>query len=348
MTMMSPTDYDEFARRYDAGRASVVATTLVADLETPVSAYLKLAANRAGNMFLLESVEGGAQRGRYSMIGLDPDLVWRSTGEGAEINRRALIEPDAFVPCPGKPLEALRALLAESRIDMPPGLPPMSAGVFGYLGYDMVRQMERLPPAKPDPIGVPDALLVRPTVMVVFDAVRDEMTMVTPVRPAAGVGARAAYESAQARLDAVVAALEAPLDHKPPEVRSGAARRPGRLQHQRSRISSDGRQGEGVHPRRRHLPGRAVAALHQPLRPARLLALPRAAARQPVALPLLSSISAASRSSCSSPEILVRVRDGKVTHPPDRRHAPARRDARARTRRSPPSCSPTPRSAPSI
>jgi len=218
MTMMSPPDYDEFARRYAAGRASVVTTTLVADLETPVSAYLKLAVGRAGNMFLLESVEGGAQRGRYSMIGLDPDVVWRSTGAGAEISRRALVEPDAFVPCPGKPLDALRALLAESRIDLPSGLPPMSAGVFGYLGYDMVRQMERLPPAKSDPIGVPDALLVRPTVMIVFDSARDEMAVVTPVRPAPGVGARAAYESAQARLDAVVAALEAPLDHKPPEV----------------------------------------------------------------------------------------------------------------------------------
>ena len=218
MTTMSATDYDDFARRYGAGRACVVMTTLVADLETPVSAYLKLAVGRAGNMFLLESVEGGAQRGRYSMIGLDPDVVWRSTGEGAEINRRALIEPEAFVPCPGQPLEALRALLAESHIDMPSGLPPMSAGVFGYLGYDMVRRMERLPPAKPDPIGVPEALLVRPTVMVVFDTARDEMAVVTPVRPAAGVGARAAYDSAQARLDAVVAALEAPLDHKPPEV----------------------------------------------------------------------------------------------------------------------------------
>jgi anthranilate synthase component 1 len=152
------------------------------------------------------------------MIGLDPDVVWRSTGEGAEINRRALVEPDAFVPCPGKPLDALRALLAESRIDMPPGLPPMSAGVFGYLGYDMVRHMERLPPAKPDPIGVPEALLVRPTVTVVFDTARDEMAVVTPVRPAPGVSARVAYESAQARLDAVVEALEAPLDHKPPEV----------------------------------------------------------------------------------------------------------------------------------
>jgi len=210
--------YELFARKYDSGRASVLVTTLVADLETPVSAYLKLAVGRCGNMFLLESVEGGAQRGRFSMIGLDPDLIFRSTGAQAEINRRAAYDADAFAPCPGKPLEALRELLQESRIDLPQGLPPMSAGVFGYLGYDMVRRMERLPPAKPDPIGVPEALLVRPTVMVVFDTARDEMAVVTPVRPAAGVGARAAYESAQARLDAVVAALEAPLDHKPPEV----------------------------------------------------------------------------------------------------------------------------------
>ncbi len=216
--MMSPPEYEDFARRYDSGRASVVQATLVADLETPVSAYLKLAAGRSGNMFLLESVEGGAQRGRYSMIGLDPDVVWRSSGEGSWINRRALIDKDAFVPCPGKPLEALRALLAESQIDLPPGLPPMSAGVFGYLGYDMVRHMERLTPAKPDPIGVPEAILIRPTVMVVFDSVRDEMVVVTPVRPAPGVSARVAYESAQARLDAVVAALEGPLDHVPPQV----------------------------------------------------------------------------------------------------------------------------------
>jgi anthranilate synthase component I len=206
-------DYEAFARAYEAGGATVAVTTLVADLETPVSAYLKLARGRAGNMFLLESVEGGAQRGRYSMIGLDPDLVFRSTGERAEINRRTLTDPEGFVLCSGDPLEALRALLAESRIKLPPGLPPMSAGVFGYIGYDMVRRMEHLPEAKPDPIGVPDALLIRPTIMVVFDAARDEMAIVTPVRPAPGISAKAAHEAALTRLDAVVAALDAPLDH---------------------------------------------------------------------------------------------------------------------------------------
>jgi anthranilate synthase component 1 len=203
---------------YAQGRPCVLTTTLVADLETPVSAYLKLAASRAGDMFLLESVEGGASRGRYSIIGLDPDLVFRCNGATAEINRRPGSDRDAFVALDKPPLQALRDLIAESRIDLPAGLPPMSAGMFGYLGYDMVRQMERLAAAKPDPIGVPEALLIRPTVMVVFDSVRDEMIVVAPIRPAPGVGARAAKAAAEARIDAVVAALEGPLDHVPPAI----------------------------------------------------------------------------------------------------------------------------------
>jgi anthranilate synthase component 1 len=215
--MIAP-DFSAFSAAYESGRASVRVMTLVADLETPVSAYLKLATGRTGNMFLLESVEGGAQRGRYSMIGLDPDVVWRSMGAQSEINRRALHDSVSFVPCPGKPLDALRALLAESRIDIPVGLPPMAAGIFGYLGYDMVRHMERLAPAKPDPIGVPEAVMMRPTIMVIFDGVRDEISIVTPVRPQSGVSARAAFESAQTRLDNVVAVLEGPLAYAPPPV----------------------------------------------------------------------------------------------------------------------------------
>jgi anthranilate synthase component I len=216
--MSSGVDLQGLAKAYESGRAGILVATMVADLETPVAAYMKLAAGRAGNIFLLESIEGGAQRGRYSMIGLDPDIVWRSSGDVAEINRRALHSADAFAPCPGKPLQALRALLAESRIDLPAGLPPMSAGVFGYLGYDMVRQMERLAPAKSDPIGVPDAMMIRTTIMVVFDGVRDEMSLVTPVRPQAGVSAKAAIARAQERLDEIVGVLEGPLAHAAPPV----------------------------------------------------------------------------------------------------------------------------------
>ena len=206
----------DFARAYAAGEPRLLSRLLVADLETPVSAFLKLSHGRAGNIFLLESVEGGATRGRYSMIGLDPDVVWRCTGPEAEIDRDALSGRGRFVPCPGAPLDALRALLAESAIPARPGDPPMAAGVFGYLGYDMVRHMERLPAAKPDPIGVPDAVMIRPTAMVVFDAVRDEIAVVTPVRPRPGVSARAAHAAASERLEAVVGVLEGPLVHAGP------------------------------------------------------------------------------------------------------------------------------------
>ena len=107
-----------FAARYSAGAPQLVSTTLVADLETPVSAFLKLAGGKR-NAFLFESVEGGAVRGRYSIIGLEPDLVWRTKGSKAEINRSALSKPDAFVPCHEPPLQALRALITESKIDIP-------------------------------------------------------------------------------------------------------------------------------------------------------------------------------------------------------------------------------------
>jgi anthranilate synthase component 1 len=203
-------DAAAFAAAYERGEAQIVSTTLVADLETPVSAFLKIAGERA-NSFLLESVEGGATRGRYSMIGIDPDVIWRCRGDASEINRRALTEAEAFEPCAEPPLLALRALVQESRISLPEGSPPMAAGVFGYLGYDMVRQMERLPEAKPDVLGVPDAIFIRPTVMVVFDQVRDELTVVSPVRPHAGVTATAALEAAHERIERVIRALDAAL-----------------------------------------------------------------------------------------------------------------------------------------
>ncbi|HEX3495846.1 MAG TPA: chorismate-binding protein, partial [Methylocella sp.] len=198
------------ARSYEAGQACLVSVRLAGDLETPVSAFLKLSAGRAGRIFLLESVEGGAARGRFSMIGLDPDIVWRVCGGKAEINRRARADPGGFSPSASPPLAALRELIAESRIETAGDLPPMAAGIFGYLGYDMVRQMERLAEARPDPIGVPDALMLRPTVMVVFDAVRDEIIVVTPLRPDRDTGFRAAYDHARNRLESVVATLEGP------------------------------------------------------------------------------------------------------------------------------------------
>jgi anthranilate synthase component I len=200
---------ESFTARYERGQAQVVWTTLVADLETPVSAYLKLGAR--GQSFLLESVEGGASRGRYSIIGIEPDVIWRAQGDTAQINRNARMSA-AFQPCTDAPLQSLRGLIAESWIDLPDALPPMAAGVFGYMGYDMVRQMEHLRADKPDPLGIPDAVMLRPTLIVIFDTVKDVMTVVTPVRPEGGVDVRSALALAVERLTRVVDLLDRPLD----------------------------------------------------------------------------------------------------------------------------------------
>jgi len=203
-------DFDAFAQTYASGEGQVLYRRVVADLETPIGTYLKLAQDRSFT-FLFESVEGGAVRGRYSIIGLEPDLLWRVHEGRAQINRDARISPDSFEPVDAEPLDALRALISESRIDMPAELPANSAGVFGYLGYDMVRFMEELPEGNPDTLGVPDALMMRPSMLAVFDSLRDELFLSAPVYPREGVSARQAYEAANERIEETIARLERPL-----------------------------------------------------------------------------------------------------------------------------------------
>lgn len=203
-------DFESFAKIYDQGRGQVLYRRVVADLETPIGTYLKLSEGRRYS-FLLESVEGGAVRGRYSMIGLEPDLLWRVVDGRAEINRSAQTDKDAYTPLAEQPLDALRALIGESQIDMPGELPANSAGVFGYLGYDMVRFMEDLPDNNPDTIGVPDAIMMRPSIMAVFDTLKDELFLTAPVYPREGVTARQAFEAANERIEDAIARLEHPL-----------------------------------------------------------------------------------------------------------------------------------------
>jgi len=211
--MRTQPDFDRFREIYDSGCPQVVWTTLVADLETPVSAMLKLADGRA-NAFLLESVEGGAVRGRYSVIGMKPDLIWRFYKQKAEINREARIDPHVFDPVEAEPLDSLRALIAESRIELPEGLPPMAAGLFGYMGYDAIRLFENIPDHNPDTLDIWDGLFLRPTVVCIFDRLEDVMTAVTPVRPRPDVSAAAAWGDARVRLADLVADFERSLPYR--------------------------------------------------------------------------------------------------------------------------------------
>jgi len=200
-------DYDSFARGYDAGENQIVYTRIAADLDTPVSLMLKLS-GAGKNAFMLESVTGGEVRGRYSIIGMKPDLIWRCHGETSDINRDARFDRDSFAPCDGDPLSALRAILAESQIEIPADLPAASAGLFGYLGYDMIRLVEHLPNINPDTLGLPDAVMMRPSVVVVLDGVKGNVIVVSPAWASSGLSAKAAYAQAAERVMDAVRNLE--------------------------------------------------------------------------------------------------------------------------------------------
>ncbi len=185
---MNPHNREQQARAHaalSAGRSAILWQEIIADTETPVSAALKLFEQGRGD-FILESVEGGAVRGRYSLLGIAPDLVFRAEGEKAEINTEWLTNPNAFFPTQSDTLTALRALVQSCRIDMPAELPPAFACLVGNFGYETIGLVEKLPQPPANPIGLPDMMFVRPTVVLVFDRLADRLYIASPIWPEAG------------------------------------------------------------------------------------------------------------------------------------------------------------------
>lgn len=210
--MARPTIAPDFAAVESAfarGETVVLTARQADDLLTPVGAYLALAGSDP-NTFLLESVEGGAWRGRYSAIGLDPDLIWRCVGGQVSEARGVNVASRTFEPLDAAPMDALRAVIEDARCALPENAPSIASGLFGYLGYDMVRYLERLPEhAQSDPLDIPEALLIRPRLVVVFDALVQEIQVYCPVRPGEYT-AREAYDAALERIDAALQCLRRP------------------------------------------------------------------------------------------------------------------------------------------
>jgi len=222
MTEVGEGGFADFQRGWSQGTPQVVIRRLVDDLETPVSAFLKVGHGRT-HAFLLESVEGGAVNGRYSIITREPDLVWRCRDGAAELARGDSIAAGRFEPETADALTSLRAVMAASRFDLPAGLPPMAAGLFGVFGYDMVRLLEPLGAPNPDPMDLPDAVLTRPALVAIFDSVSHEIVLVSTAYPDAGQDARTAFDSSVARLDRFEADLRAPLPALPAPVETAIA-----------------------------------------------------------------------------------------------------------------------------
>lgn len=171
--MMAGTDLNIFSENFNAGKTQLLWTWIVADTDTPISAYLKLCGDQAYS-FLFESVEGGNTIGRYTILGLDPDLIWSFQDNIVTIDGS---KTDTA------PLQSLKDTIARCRIDVvADGLPPMaSSGLFGYLGYDFIRQVEKIPDINPDRLHIPDAVFSRPRSLVIFDNVKHQICVALPV-----------------------------------------------------------------------------------------------------------------------------------------------------------------------
>lgn len=189
----------------EKGRPALVWRRLVADTETPVGAALKLFEPGRGD-FLLESVEGGETRGRYSLVGLDPDLVFRAGPDGCEINADWQRDREAFVSIGTDSLGELRSLVETCRFDVPPELPSALACLVGYFGYETIGLVEKLPRAPQSALELPDMLFVRPSLILVFDRLSDELFCVAPIWPGTGDPGEA-VAAAEERIDEAFRAL---------------------------------------------------------------------------------------------------------------------------------------------
>ena len=196
-------EYTTFEKEYKSGRNQVVYSKLTSDLDTPVSIMLKLAGAKK-NSFILESVTGGEIRGRYSIIGMDPDLIWKCEEEQSFLSSGDSV----FKPISGQPLSVFRDLLQQSVINLPKELPQSSAGLFGYFGYDMVRHVENLPNSNKDTIGLPDAMFIRPSIIAVLDGVKGEVILVAPVFYEPKVDEKEAFKKAKEKISSAILELK--------------------------------------------------------------------------------------------------------------------------------------------
>ena len=227
----APLAHDDIAlcrQHYQAGRNQIIYKTYVSDTETAVGAMMKLSRDMP-YACLLESVEGGEVRGRYSIIAIAPDVLWRSQGQKVEINRIPDQDIDAFIIEDGAdPLTSLRSLIAEGAMADTAPLPSMAAGLFGYFGYDMIRHQEQIDDNNPPSLDTYDSTWMRPSIVAIFDRLKDTVTIATQIRPDQAIEADDAYHAAHQRLSNAKMRLQDALPGTPDGTANHEATEPAR------------------------------------------------------------------------------------------------------------------------
>ena len=274
--LAATTSREAFRRLAAEHRVVPVTRKVLADSETPLSAYRKLAANRPGT-FLLESAENGRSWSRWSFIGAGaPSALTVRDGEAVWLGT---VPRDA--PTGGDPLQALRATLELLATAVLPGLPPLSGGMVGFFAYDLVRRLERLPELAVDDLQLPDMLLLLATDLAAVDHHEGTITLIANAVNWNGTDERVdeAYDDAVARLDVMTAALGQPL---PSTVATFSRPEPRhRAQRTRRGVHEDRRLPRRADRGRRGLSGGALAALRDGHRRRPHRRLPDAAGDEP-------------------------------------------------------------------
>lgn len=207
-------DIQSFAKHFNAQKTQLVYSWMPADLVTPVAAYFKLCGNNP-HSFLLESVEGGSVLGRYSVIGFEPDTIWSCTDDTV----RTWHNYGSWEMSNDSPLPSLRNFIASCKIDIEPDdVPPMAvSGLFGYMSYDMIRQVENIPDNNADEFTIPDSIMMRPTTLVIFDNVKNMICIVRPIYNHSGNTPKAAdevYKAASEQIDTITQKLRMGIEIK--------------------------------------------------------------------------------------------------------------------------------------
>ena len=202
-------DQNEFIEKYNKGVPQIISSQFIADTDTPVSTLLKISTNQKYS-FLLESVEGGDQRGRYSLLGCDPDLIWKvNKGKISIDTSNEFLKEKINLNL--NPIESLKNILELSKVKRNYNEVPYPI-LVGYLGYPMVQHMEKIILKNPDTLQIPDAVMIRPKIAAVFDNIKDTINIMTVVYPEKNIGGKQALEIAKNNIDSSIQKLNSEIE----------------------------------------------------------------------------------------------------------------------------------------
>ena len=167
-------NFVEFKKKYQENKTQIISSKIVNKKETIISAFLKVT-EESDNSFLFESLEDGEEKGRYSIIGLNPDKILRIKDQKVIVEEFGIEK----IRGEGNIISTIRNFISENIFEFSEKYPSIASGIFGYIGYDFIRNIEQLPNQNKDPLNLPDSVLLRPSSIIVFDNKTNDIFLIT-------------------------------------------------------------------------------------------------------------------------------------------------------------------------